>query len=561
MAVNAKARETRSLIWLKGPGDFTYADVSVEDTTNTTWTDCEVEITIDPPTSRDYLILAAGELARDSVASTGEIRLYDVTNSIAYNSVLIKAVTTDDYRPWQCVLKVTISSSTTFKIQYKSTSADTTYIRNKSILALDLTEYPDVFYDEQRTAASTTSTSWTDTGNTLTDTLDASDGRNYLIFAGLHCRGATLTTFHGEVRLLLGASSFGENQFRTQHATNDAWIYYICYMSLIGSGSQTLKFQFRKQGTGFGGLSVIDSAIAVLKLEDTKPFEVPKDEIIRPQLQPFINRSEVIESIYIEEEEIYLDYEIPSVVPKLIPITNRTISIISPYQEPTVWDPSAGIFTPSMFIPAQAPEPIVPQIPSAPINELWATASPFTPYYYIEHQTKYGKPIGGAAFAKKDLYIGTYDPTNSSFTLDNANIYYIPLIVPIPIYIIEIGIVISIIDAGTQAYLGIYSSENGEILDKIYENTISLNTVGYRMTPAALSLAPGFYFIALLSESSSVSVRKAEIAYSMIPYKYPTDYNVNTCYKEIKTFAEGLPDTAGDYEPSSDNIPRVVLRI
>jgi len=77
MAVNAKARETRSLIWLKGPGDFTLADTGVEDTTNTTWTDSSVYITIDPPSSRDYLILATAELAIMSSYTESSVTVID----------------------------------------------------------------------------------------------------------------------------------------------------------------------------------------------------------------------------------------------------------------------------------------------------------------------------------------------------------------------------------------------------------------------------------------------------------------------------------------------------
>lgn len=409
MAVTVKAKDIRALVFTKGPGDVSASSGDSEDSTAaTTWQDSDTEITIVPNSSRDYLIIATAELNRDVIVNSGEVRLQNITDTVTYNSRKLRATTTGDCRPWQCVVKVTLSAATTYKIQFQSITSGTTKLNWKSIVAIDLNDFPNVYYDEDRANSTTVSTSFVDTGNTLTETTNAGE---HILFAGLHARGAIGANHHGEIKLTEDGNDLGTMLYRTQDRINDAWVYFCCYKVTLTVASHTFKFEFRKQGTGAGGLSTIDSAIALLELETTTIEEVPKDYPIPVHLLDRVdtNRTETIETVLVEVE-ILLDFDLPLVRPQILRDRNASKNIIVTTEISLLpWDVTAGTFYPSIGMPPPMAEPIIPTHVAVPLDELWATASPFNPFGIVEHHTKYRPPVGNK-FGTKGQYIGTSEP-------------------------------------------------------------------------------------------------------------------------------------------------------
>jgi len=128
-------------------------------------------------------------------------------------------------------------------------------------------------------------------------------------------------------------------------------------------------------------------------------------------------------------------------------------------------------------------------------------------------------------------------------------------------YIIQLGIYIEVLDASSRAEIGIYSAEQGVVKDLIYSNLLSLNTRGYRFTPAAVALAPGLYFFAYNSESSTAELRMSRPSIMLLGHSNPDHYTPNTCYIESNTFSNGMPSSAGDISLSSARVPRILARI
>ncbi len=100
-------------------------------------------------------------------------------------------------------------------------------------------------------------------------------------------------------------------------------------------------------------------------------------------------------------------------------------------------------------------------------------------------------------------YIGTYGHTQTPAAVSGNIIFYIPIYIPYPVHVTEMGIYISQEpNAYVEAVLGIYTCSRGKPLTLIYQNLIALNTLGYRATPASVYLSPGFYFLAFWAGSA-----------------------------------------------------------
>ena len=141
------------------------------------------------------------------------------------------------------------------------------------------------------------------------------------------------------------------------------------------------------------------------------------------------------------------------------------------------------------------------------------------------------------------------------------SINYIPIVIPYTVFLSELGIEITTTDPSKRAELGVYSAENGIVLAKVYSNLLSLNTFGYRMTPCALALAPGLYFLAFNTDSSSAIFVESRESHSILGHS-SIDFSVpNTCYVEANTFSNGMPNSAGDISLSSIRVPRILARL
>jgi len=415
MAVTVKAKDTRALVLQKSLSDFsavTFGDTSTS--TSTTFSSA-LNLAFTPASSREYLIIASCEVNYTSTASTAEVRLNDGTTQ--YNTALIQPQNTADYRPWQCILKVTLSGSQSWDIEYRVTSSGTVKLGFPSIIAIDLSTFPNNYYNRNATFGTPSPPgTWTDVGASLTQTTRAGD---HLLIAGSHCRNASgNVNAEGEVQLLYNAASLGNMTYRSASSASDYWVYGCIYKVTLTAASHTFKFQTRKVGSGPGGIPAVgDSTIALIELDPTVIATIPKPQLIIPKRPlPFINKSITIIPPYQEPAVVSVPLiKYPkAIIPKqLLPFLNKTITVIPPYQESVTvpFTPGSMTFYPSVGRPPFAPDPIVPVNVVVPLDQLWATASPFNPYGIVEHHTKFRPPVGNK-FGVAGQYIGTSEPVS-----------------------------------------------------------------------------------------------------------------------------------------------------
>jgi hypothetical protein len=153
----------------------------------------DLTLTVNPPSSGDYLILAmAAVYASSTSAPYCGIKLHDGTNvwGEVNGTNGVKHKETSDRRHWAACAKVTLSSSTTFRIAIRriGSSSGTVYFANGRIIALRLADLDGHAFAEQRSPQSNANSTWTVDAVTLTHTPPAHFG---VIIANTNVRTST----------------------------------------------------------------------------------------------------------------------------------------------------------------------------------------------------------------------------------------------------------------------------------------------------------------------------------------------------------------------------------
>ena len=177
--------------------------------------------------------------------------------------------------------------------------------------------------------------------------------------------------------------------------------------------------------------------------------------------------------------------------------------------------------------------------------------------YALRNPIPYSKNMGQHS---QYLINDTLSISDTVFTA--LRIYYIPIVIPYPVHVQEIGITITERDDSTQTRLGIFASERGIITDLIYSNIIQNNTTGYRAVAANIQLPKGFFFLAFMTESSILDVKDAGIfEVTFLPHSTPLETKNNTHYfNDISTFSDGFSDDP-DVTLANGTVPTIWVRI
>lgn len=123
------------------------------DSTSTTYA-TKASVTVGAGT---WLILASASVLQ-SAAGVSKVRLFDGTNTLAEQSGNFYAQDTSNWIPFWIVERVTTTGTTTFSLQNGRVGATgTASIRQATVVALDLSQFENEYFAEQRTNQTTTS--------------------------------------------------------------------------------------------------------------------------------------------------------------------------------------------------------------------------------------------------------------------------------------------------------------------------------------------------------------------------------------------------------------------
>ena len=162
---------------------------------------------------------------------------------------------------------------------------------------------------------------------------------------------------------------------------------------------------------------------------------------------------------------------------------------------------------------------------------------------FVAYQTKYPPPII-SRLPIADQYIGTYNINNGVIALSNLKAYYMPVIIPYPLIIQELSVYVGTAEANKLARIGVFAYERGVIEDLIYSNLVSLASVGSRAVNANVSLSPGSFILAIVSNATGTAeLRKVEVDVPLLGYGVDTGVNQYTHYHDTKSaWVDGLED-------------------
>lgn len=265
-AVSEKIKNARLLAIKKHASDQHVEQTTRQTTVSTTYVDVSgTSLTFTPATTGDYIIIAMAQ-ADVSTASRAMGILVNI-DGVTYGETApaVQDGALNKY-PFFFVKKVNLSSAShTIKLQFKSDSAAVTLGLDKiRIIALRADTFDNVYYDEETTRATTTSTSYTDTSVSITQTPQAAD--HFILASGVI--DSSSATQNMGMKLLEGASDIGE-LYMEPKLTTSKYGFFAMYEKDFTAASTTWKLQYRAETSNTVGYD--EAAIAVIQLESSGP--------------------------------------------------------------------------------------------------------------------------------------------------------------------------------------------------------------------------------------------------------------------------------------------------
>ena len=263
-ASTAKIKNARILAVRVDALDAYAESLSDQTSTSNTYED-GASLTFTPGSTGDYLIFATCDFNHGSTGDEMFIKLLDPDGSTSYCELQHVNRDAANYNPYFAMVKKNLTaSSKTFKLQVHRTSANTITLKNQRLYAMRLDAgFANAYYAEDRTRATTTSTTFQD-DNSLTQSTNAAD---HLIF---NCAGldGTLNSESQQCQFLEDGNVMS-GPFEARVNTSATYSYYyplfIAYKETLTAASHTWKRQF-KTVTGTATAGINEDATAVLEI-------------------------------------------------------------------------------------------------------------------------------------------------------------------------------------------------------------------------------------------------------------------------------------------------------
>ena len=266
------ARSARIFALKLTAADEYVEEVGASTTTATTWQD-KATLTFTPGSQGDYIILASAVLGIADSSDHAQAQL-DINATTQFGDIYRFNAGAATEGSWAIVTKTTLAAeSNTLKVQYRhaKAAAGNLTISDVRLVALRADEFEDIIYGEQKTRATTTSTS-EQTFLTVTDTPVAVD---HVVFAGMLPGTQTQNGLKVLAYLYEGdAAQFNTDWLSRNLYYNEAHSnFFVGVKEYAGEEvSWTVRY---KSSTNGQTVSMDDSSVAVLQLETTGPPPEP----------------------------------------------------------------------------------------------------------------------------------------------------------------------------------------------------------------------------------------------------------------------------------------------
>jgi hypothetical protein len=180
-----------------------------------------------------------------------------------------------------------------------------------------------------------------------------------------------------------------------------------------------------------------------------------------------------------------------------------------------------------------------------------------------------GQTQGGFQSSATSLYPGwgLSASSASTFVLTTSRVYYAAFVVGQSTTFTKIGILVTTLQAGKVARLGIYNWSGGKSTTLVLDaGTVSLGTSGTSEITISQTLSAGVYSLAIIADSSTAEVRGAQTSVQVASFMYGLN-DVNSGTNTIMQYEAGtgstLPSTASASPINliTNNPPLVWLRV
>lgn len=212
-------------------------------------------------------IIIASASCLQSAAGVSKVRVFDGTTAYGEESGTFFAQDTTNWTPYWFVRRITTTATTTFSLQNARVAATgTASIREATIIALDTSEFENVYYAEQLTdQTTTTTTAFGGTGLTNTFTI-ANPSNKHLLLASAYV-GSSATNRSTQSRLfnVTSSTSYSGTHLREANATAERYPGFACQIVTFSGASQTIEWKHNIAG-GAGTSTIGEMSIVILDL-------------------------------------------------------------------------------------------------------------------------------------------------------------------------------------------------------------------------------------------------------------------------------------------------------
>ena len=213
-----------------------------------------------PVPAGTYIVIGSAAVNTGDTTVNGQVRMFDGTNTFGLMGN-IYAQDATNYSPYWHVFRRTTTGTTTFSLQGQSINGDDMFIRQASIIVLDTSQFPNVYYAESTGSFSTDSSTYV---NAMTGSFTIANPSNkHLLLAGAMLSGsrAGVSSFNCKLRNTTAGIDYIPEQVREPNRVEELYPAIVCRTVTFSGASNTIAWQLLEELNASGSLRNMTMAI------------------------------------------------------------------------------------------------------------------------------------------------------------------------------------------------------------------------------------------------------------------------------------------------------------
>jgi hypothetical protein len=214
----------------------------------------------------DYIVIGSAAVLPQDVGVQGAVAMIIGPNVFGEMADVYEQDTTNWSPYWHVFRRIT-TGTTTFSLEAASDGVGDIEVRQASVIVLDTTQFPNVYYAERTGSFSSTSTTYV---NAMSGSFTIANPSNkHLLLASAMLSGSsTVSSFACKLRNTTTAIDYAPEHLREPNATNENYSTVICRIITFSGASNTIAWQLDTETGGTTG-HLTNMTIAILDLGTT----------------------------------------------------------------------------------------------------------------------------------------------------------------------------------------------------------------------------------------------------------------------------------------------------